>query len=189
MKKYLYLTKPEWADAWVNGGKIPLNLATAYKRMDRDGIYTPDEGIIYETTHDVDAIDPRYLQFGETFKDCSVGGIYVNGVLVVPPVSGSRYEDDGVILSLCNVRDDEIKKRLNKQVGVEILDVYKLKEVIDSQLKVNSDAKSCSYTSGHIRNHFTKSEKDSWQNEFRLFWSIQGPVEVELPSGIASVIP
>ena len=28
MKKYLYLTKHEWCNTWVNGGIIPINPAS-----------------------------------------------------------------------------------------------------------------------------------------------------------------
>lgn len=188
MKKYLYLTKPEWAEAWVNGGSIPLNQATAYKRMDRDGIYTPDEGLIYESTHDVDKFDPTIINMQGQFKNITIGSITVGGEVVLSGFNGSRYEDDGVILSLCNVMDISIQKKLNKLVCVEISDFNELKRVIDEQLKVQSEAKSCKYTSGHNRNHFLKSEKDSWQNEFRFFWPIKGPVKVELPPGIAKIL-
>ena len=32
--------------------------------------------------------------------------------------------------------------------------------------------KDCAYTDGHQRNHFLKSTKDAWQDEFRIFWNV-----------------
>ncbi|HDS9898497.1 TPA: hypothetical protein QH942_002777 [Klebsiella aerogenes] len=188
MKKYLYLTQPEWAGAWVNGGEIPLNLATAYKRMDRDGIYTPDEGLIDDTTHDIQLFDPAIIQFGGDFKNVSIGGITVGGEVVFSNFNGSRYADDGVILSLCNQKDASIKDRLRKSVCVEIISIDVLKRELDNQFGVVSEARNCEYTNTHNRGHFLKSEQDSWQDEFRLFWKKDGPLRAMLPSGIGKIV-
>ncbi len=187
MRKYLYLTRPDWCNAWVNGGVVPLNPASFYRSADRDGIYTPDENVIYDGTHDI-RILPGVNIMGKniTLRNvCALGpdGRYaeIKGTAHV-----ARYEiEDGVILSLCNKKSNAIAKRLGKNAAVRINNIDYLKSVLDEQLGVKSIAKSCEYTFHHNRNHFLKSIKDSWQHEFRLFWNHQARVEVELPKGIA----
>ncbi|QFT55396.1 hypothetical protein [Microbulbifer sp. THAF38] len=183
MYKYLYLTHPEWASAWVSGGKIPLNPASAYKKMDREGIYTPDENLIYESTHDLESFG--HLIKVDGVRDLKIGKIVENGRTIAENVRASKYHEDGVILSLCNRKSKEIAKKLNKKACVKILDVDVLKKVIDDQLGKVSIAKCCEYTASYNRNHFLKSTEDEWQDEFRLFWDHQERIEVTLPKGIA----
>lgn len=187
MDKYLYLNFPEWKDAWINGGKIPLNPASVYKRMDRDGIYTPDENLIYESTHDLKLLEPM-VKIGVGSKNISIGKLVNNGVTVAENVQASIYEEDGVILSLCNRKSKSIARELKKQACVKILDLEFLKAVIDEQLGKVSIAKPCTYTTSYERNHFLKSTKDEWQDEYRLFWDHQEKVEIILPKGIAKSI-
>lgn len=187
MEKYLYLNFPEWKDAWINGGKIPLNPASVYKRMDRDGIYTPDENLIYESTHDLDQLEP-IVKVGVGARNVSIGKIISNGVTIAENVQASRYEEDGVILSLCNRKSKSIAKKLKKQACVKIINFELLKKAIDEQLGKVSIAKPCKYTDSYERNHFLKSTEDEWQDEFRLFWDHQEKVEIILPKGIAKSV-
>tara|TARA_R110000772_G_scaffold85933_2_gene180307 strand:+ start:1729 stop:2298 length:570 start_codon:yes stop_codon:yes gene_type:complete len=187
MEKYLYLTFPKWKDAWIHGGKIPLNPASVYKRMDRDGIYTPDENLIYKSTHDLDQLKGA-VNIGVGCRNISIGKIVNNGVTIAENLQASKYEEDGVILSLCNRKSKKIAQKLTKQACVKILDVDLLKDVIDEQLGKLSIAKACRYTKSYERNHFLKSSEDEWQDEYRLFWNHQERVEIVLPKGIAKSI-
>ena len=186
MSKYLYLTCPDWAKAWVNGGKVPLNPASVYKRMDREGIYTPDENLIYESTHDLQLLHPAVKIEGS--KNVSIGKVVINGITVAENVIASKYEEDGIILSLCNRKSKDIAHKLNKTACVKILDIDHLKNILDDQLGKVSIAKECEYTASYERNHFLKSTEDQWQDEFRLFWDHQTRVQVILPKGIAKRI-
>ncbi|WJG10367.1 hypothetical protein [Aliiglaciecola sp. LCG003] len=191
MEKYLYLTWPEWVDAWVNGGKIPLNPASVYKRMDRDGIYTPDENLIYESTHPIDQMNPA-IYVANNVQNVTVGAsvFECGNVRQEFPANYIKdfYQGDGVILSLCNRKSNSIAERLRKRAAVKIFNVAYLKAVIDEQLGKKSIAKPCEYTSSHNRNHFLKSVADQWQDEYRFFWDHQERVEVELPKGMAKRI-
>lgn len=187
MEKYLYLTFPEWKDAWINGGMIPLNPASEYRRLDRDGIYTPDENLIYESTHEHKSLEP-VVRIEGNCRGVSIGTIINNGVVIARNVEISKYEEDGVILSLCNRKSKSIARKLKKQACVKILDVEYLKSIIDAQLEKESISKPCEYTDTHKRNHFLKSKEDEWQDEYRLFWDHFERVEVMLPKGIAKSV-
>ena len=184
MHKYLYLTYPEWANAWTEGGIIPINLASSYKSTDRDGIYTPDETIIDHSSIDKSVLEPAI----------SIEGNHRNIVITNPQIAGktlpsrielTRYEDDELILSFCNKKSNFIARELGKRACVKILSIDKLKEAIDKQLGAEGIAKDCMYTSTRNRDHFTKSMEDCWQEEYRIFWNIKTTREVILPKGIA----
>lgn len=185
MEKYLYLTKESWVDAWVNGGSVPLFLASTYRKREREGIYTPDENLIVQTNLDPKLIPPEFFSEDLQVKNLNFHGNMVNGVLA-PNITGDRYQEDGVILSLSNVKSLVICQRLKKAACVAISEVDLLKAVIDKQLGIEGIAGPCKYTSDHNRNHFLKSIDDAWQEEFRLFWLIPNKVNIELPPGIAT---
>lgn len=163
---------------------MPLRLASTYKRMEREGIFTPDENLIYESTHDLEKIK-HVVRVGNDVRGLSIGRIEVGDEVVAENLKASRYEEDGVILSLCNRKSSLIAVQMKKAACVKIFDVEFLKSVIDKQLGIEGDAKPCEYTAGYERNHFLKSDKDKWQDEFRIFWRHQCDVEVQLPPGIA----
>ncbi len=74
----------------------------------------------------------------------------------------------------------------NKKAVVEILDVEGLRNALDRQIGVECVMRHCEYTETENRNTFLKSTKDSWQDEFRLFWKdVEGPMQVLLPPGTA----
>lgn len=186
-KVYLYLTKPEWADAWLNGGDIPISLASSYRSDDRGGVHTLDENRIHQSP--VDFAELRTL--GLNLDD--VKGVTFRNVVVddyhIPDFSGADfYKDDGLILSFCNVADRTILTRLEKAVCVVISDIHGLKQLIDNQLGNVGEAGYCEYTSDHQRNHFLKSAEDQWQEEYRLFWPIKEPTTVTLPPGVARLV-
>lgn len=41
---YLYLTELKWVKAWINGGEMPISLASTYLYDKRGGILTPKVG-------------------------------------------------------------------------------------------------------------------------------------------------
>ena len=189
MYKYLYLTKTEWADTWINGGDIPISLASTYLHDEREGILTPDENLIHESPVDIKSLSPL-VNFGEgggvksfTMTNCSV-----NGVSMPDIVDAKYYSEDGLILSFCNSLDESIAKRLGKQCCVKVSKLKEFRKVIDKQLGVKGVMQSCEYTDNHERNHFLKSTDDAWQDEFRLFWRYQNNTTVTIPQGHAKLV-
>lgn len=189
MHKYLYLTHAEWASAWVNGGVVPLSLASKYKSMEREGIYTPDENLIHESNVDLMSLKGA-VSFGENpnvrnfnFIGCRLGGIQVPDV-----IGASLYMEDGLIQSFCNVFDVGIANRLGKTACVRIRNIEKLRKYMDKRLGRRSRFGDCEYTRDHRRNHFLKSIDDDWQQEYRFFWPKKDSCSVELPVGVAEVV-
>lgn len=190
MKVYLYLEKEEWAEVWVNGGEIPINLASAYRSDERTGTMTPDENLIHESNVDLMSLSPM-IHFGKNanIKNLSILNSSINGKLI-PDISNAHYyREDGLILSFCNHLSPETAHKFGKAICVEILDIRKTKREIDEQLGVTGNMKKCSYTDDHQRNHFLKHKDDSWQDEFRIFWKSQrGRTWVNIPSGTAKIV-
>ncbi|NMY89784.1 hypothetical protein [Pseudomonas oryzihabitans] len=169
MKKYLYLTEVSWADAWVGGGKVPVSMASKYKREDRTTIYTPDENLIHDSPVDLKSLHP-FISIEGNVKNLSITNSTFNGKRVPDIVNASYYVEDGGVLSFCDVFSPEIAQRFEKSACVEIGDVIKLKRWLDKRLGLKSIAASCEYTLDHRRSHFLKHDADSWQQEYRLFW-------------------
>lgn len=186
MEKYLYLREIEWALSWVQGGEVPLKCASAYKKDERGGIYTPDENLIDNSSHDIS-------QFEHLFKmsagKLSVGKLIENGKEFPSELRFDRKIEDGLVLCLANRRSNYIAKKLKKKACVKIIDVDALKNCLDEQIGIISKMDACKYTQGHLRNHFLKSSLDSWQEEFRLFWPHAKPCVVNIPSNIALHVP
>lgn len=182
---YLYLRESEWIDAWINGGIIPINPASTYLSMERKGIMTPDETLIYESTHDVESW-PGFIEMDDV-SDITFGSVRLNGKLMGTNIHiKEKRREDGVILSFCNHFSPETAKRLDgKKACVEIVDMELLKSSISKQLGVDCQSGNCQYSESHNRNHFLKSINDKWQDEFRLFWNYPRPIKVEIPKGIA----
>lgn len=189
MHKFLYLTQIEWTSTWVNGGAVPLSLASTYKRMDRDGIYTPDENLIHDSTVDLRTLSPL-ISFGDnpSVRSFTATGNYVNGVRLPDVKDANFYTEDGLIQSFCNVLDIGIAQRFGKAACVRIHDIDKLRKYLDKRLGRRSRFGNCEYTHDHQRNHFLKSKDDSWQQEYRFFWPNKEACSVELPAGIAEVV-
>jgi len=185
MHKFLYLREKSWIESWVNGGHIPISLASRYVSNDRVGIMTPDEKRIYKSRYN----RAQLANAGLMMINCK------NIVITNHIGDGERldtvhsdYEEDGAILSFCDVFDLDIALRLKKKACVKIKSINRLKHHIDKQAPCISVVSSCQYTLGHDRNHFLKSNEDSWQREFRMFWGVRTEFTVKLPSGIAEVV-
>lgn len=189
MHKFLYLTHVEWTDAWVNGGVVPISLASKYKRLDRDGIYTPDENLIHDSAIDLLTLSP-FISFGEnpSVRNLTFTGNTCNGMPLPNVRNASLYSEDGLIQSFCNVFDLHVADRFEKNACVRIFDIDRLRKLLDKRLGRKSQYGDCRYTRDHQRGHFLKSEKDSWQSEYRFFWPERDEASVTLPAGIAEVV-
>ena len=186
MEKYLYLSELSFVSPWVEGGSVPLKSASTYKSIERQGIYTPDENLIDTSTHDIGLFGGAVVIENSTVN--FFGGS-INGEPLPDQMTIDRKTEDGLVLCLANRRSNYIAKKLNKKACVKILDMHKLKIVLDEQIGIVSIMDSCSYTKTHHRNHFLKSELDAWQEEYRLFWPGAGSTNVNIPRGIAIQIP
>ena len=187
MHKFLYLTKKEWVDVWVNGGEIPISLASSYLSKNRDGTLTPDENLIHESPVDLKSLSPG-IHIGGNVKDITITNSFINGKRVPDIISGNYFTEDGLIFSFCNVFDKDIAHRLNKEACVRLNNLEKLRRKIDKQLGSKGVMKECEYTNDHQRNHFLKSTKDSWQQEFRIFWKYPKNKIVTIPSGHGELV-
>lgn len=187
MEKFLYLTKADWADAWIKGGQIPISLASSYLSDSRDGILTPDENLVHDSTYPI----PDFRQFGIHFnnvKSITMSGNKFNGKKIPDVKNASYYKEDGLILSFCDELDAKIAHRMGKKVCVKILDMECLKTVLDKEVGSKGIMKGCTYTKGFQRDHFLKSTEDSWQKEFRIFWPKNKSFWVNIPSNIGELV-
>jgi hypothetical protein len=189
MSLYLYLNEHWHADTWVGGGKIPINPASVYRSMEREGIFTPDENLIHKSEVDLMGLSP-FLNIapGAEVRGLTMTNCRMNGVRVPDVKDAQYYFDDGLILSFSSRLTHVLARKMKKKACVRILDMTNLKANLDEQLGATSEAAYCQYTTGHERNHFLKSELDSWQSEFRLFWPITTKVEVLVPTGTAELV-
>ncbi|NQD36081.1 hypothetical protein HPT27_03530 [Permianibacter sp. IMCC34836] len=189
MEKYLYLTKVEWADAWISGGIIPLFLASTYKNDTRVGTKTPDENLVHESPIDLKSLSPIiHIGDGANVRGLTITNSYFNGQRIPDIVNANYYTDDGLTLSLSNSFSEEIARKLGKAACVKIYNVEKLRRVIDKQLGFKGVMGSCEYTSSHQRNHFLKSTEDAWQNEYRIFWRHPKNRTVRVPAGNSELV-
>lgn len=196
MKTYLYLGEKQWADAWVNGGRIPIKPASNYLSNERVGVMTPDENLIH--TGEVPLPSLRQYGFDLSGRNITLSNNKVithnpdgsTTVTKVPDLTnGSYYKEDGLILSFCNHLSPDTAHRFGKVICVEIADIRKTKKEIDKQLGITGEMKKCTYTGDHQRNHFLKFQDDAWQDEFRIFWlSQRGETWVTVSPGTAKIV-
>jgi len=189
MYKYLYLTKEVWADTWINGGEIPISLASTYLHDEREGTLTPDENLIHESPVDIKSLSPM-ISFGKgggvkglTMTNCSI-----NGGRIPEIIDANYYTEDGLVLSLCNSLNEAIANKLGKECCIRVSNLKHFRKIIDKQLGVKGEMKECTYTDNHERNHFLKSTEDAWQDEFRIFWKYQKNEIVKIPKGYAKLV-
>jgi hypothetical protein len=188
-EKYLYLSKREWADAWINGGEVPIALASTYKRDHRFGTLTPDETVIHESAVDLTKLSPMvHMGPGAGVRNFTMVGCRFNGHRIPDIKRASYYTNDGCILSFCNNYSREVGRKLGKAVCIKVLDVQQLFTHLSEQLGCEGAMDVCQYTSDHRRNHFLKSVEDAWQDEFRMFWPLNNPATVRIPSGTAEFV-
>lgn len=114
---YLYLETMKYAENWINGEKIPIKLASCYRKNERNGIYTPDENIISSLNQPM----PEYQMVTESspiLKTFGVFGMDSTGK------RGKMQWSDGYILSFCREKSKIIKNRLGKKICVQINDIF-----------------------------------------------------------------
>ena len=75
-----------------------------------------------------------------------------------------------------------------KEACVRIDDIERLKRDLDGQIGCEGRMESCRYTNDHQRDHFLKSIDDSWQYEYRIFWSHTESRAVWIQPGTARLI-
>ncbi len=184
---YVYLPQATYVNTWVSGGRLPLSLASKYKAVERHGALTPDENLIHHATGNAlpvlreFGIDPN--RGSEVVNSLFIGS---SGLVVVDRVAIR----DGLVLCFSKTLSSVVAGRFYRKLCVRLDDVKSLKRILDDQLGSVSQAASCDYVNDYTRDHFVKSERDSWQDEFRLFWpEIQTASTVVLPAGVATQVP
>ncbi len=187
MVVFAYLASAAHVRTWVSGGSLPLALASKYKADERRGAFTPDENLIHHATHD--AI-PVMREFGiDPHQGMKVTNSLFFGVTAGLVKVQQVAIEDGLVLCFSKTLSSAVAGRFYRNFCVRVDDVLALKGIIDSQLRSVGEAKLCNYVKDHTRDHFIKSDKDAWQDEFRLFWSeIKGESSVVLPPGIATEV-
>lgn len=193
MELFVYLNKEEWADAWVNGGEVPINTASYYSSDSRGGVFTPDENFTVESSSSFESMPlvSFSVSNGGSIKNVSVTNCSgPNGP--IPDYYLNEYSHwDGWIMCFCTKQSGRIARKFGgKKACVQIIDFNRLKSSLDEQVGLVSEAKHCQYTKGHRRGHFIKSDEDSWQKEYRLFWkSLDAETRmVQLPPGIGKLL-
>jgi len=191
MDLYIYLQKRDHANTWVNGGQVPIHPASKYRDSERKGVKTPDENQLIEISGEgnksgiTDVVNQViHNPLGTTIVN---GSIYNGNQIVAKDIIYKKQYEDGVILSLSDTLSPDIFIKLdNREAVVKIIDINKLKSIIDDQIGIISDSGICLYTSTDERNHFKKHIEDSWQREYRFIWTgLSETKYVEIPQGIA----
>jgi hypothetical protein len=195
-KIYLYLEKREFVQTWINGGEIPISLASKYKNVERIGINTPDELTQrdYQGIKKLDDINclinlDVFDENSESTIIFNIGKIVKSGNVIGTNVKVHQFSEDAGILCFSTKLCSDLAKKLDKNYCVEIQDIDSLCKIIDGQLGDNGVHKACIYTFDEKRNHFLKSSKDEWQQEYRIIWKkVTKETWVKIPDGVAEEI-
>lgn len=201
MKLYLYLTQKEWSKTWIEGGRIPITLASKYLSDDRLGTKTPDENnqrILKNLGEENIAVLGNMDSIPTIAKsnfNIKIGTMRIGDKVVAKDVEYKRRYEDGYILSFSTKLDNKIMQRLGKSACVEIMDYEKLFANLDKQMEGSDGVHdSCKYSAGNNRNVFLKSTKDEWQQEYRFYWKIDHQKEIKetieliIPTHTAKII-
>ena len=185
---YLYLTYPEWCEAWINGGSVPLSLASKYLSSERTGVKTPDE--VHQVRWDganqsqlAGLIGIEGSARDIRFINCSLNG------RVIPDTRIDIFQEDALILCLSTKRSKDIQDRLNKSCCVEIAEFDSLLMAVKDQFGDRMLYGPVRYTTSEERSHFMKSQADSWMQEYRIaIPSASSDMNLILPQGIGKPI-
>ena len=200
--KYVYLAKSEFVNTWVNGGQLPIQPASAYwaSEENRKGAFTPDELLIQDSPYPLDWL--RTYSPNITITGCSIrqeDGSFAK----IPDVHKAKYYyQDGLVLCLSNSICRSRAIRIGEPYGprpfvVKVDKVPELFGLLSEQLGIWGSIGPCKYTDHHNRNAFLKSNIDSWQDEFRMYWPINSSFDssgelatqyVEFPPGFGSLV-
>jgi len=110
---YLYLSKPEWANAWIDGGTVPLFLASKYLDSERKGVMTPDE--VNQERWD-GANEDDLVGLIKIEGDCSnikLTGCSINGRMM-PDTRIDKFREDSFIQSFSTELSSSVMARLDK---------------------------------------------------------------------------
>lgn len=187
---YVYLTRPEWAEPWINGGKIPLNPARNYLSSERNGTKTPDELRQRFVLGDGgDAVESIESLFGNS---CT----WITNSRIKSPDGQSKFVNyaatsikDSLILCFSLSLSKTIMHRLGKQCVLQVPNMEELRLVISDQLHLPGHYERVRYTKGFDRSHCVKGWEDRWQVEARLYWEtdILEPYWVNIPGGAVRI--
>lgn len=182
---YLYLNESAYVATWVSGGSAPLNLASTYRSIEREGVFTPDEVQQYLVRGMAEEDFAGIAKFDGCknvhFIDCTVDGKEIEHGSI------SKYEEDALLLCLSYTASDALMSKLGKAACVEITNFDALLTSLNEQLGIDAEFGPITYTEGSDRDHFTKSAADRWQDEYRLAWIAEEnqPQIVQIPRGVA----
>ena len=86
IQKFVYLENEVYSNTWINGGKIPIKLASSYKSEERKANFTPDENLIYNTNHSLDILKP-FINIEEScsIKNININNTFMNGKRIPEP--------------------------------------------------------------------------------------------------------
>lgn len=96
MPKYLFLNEDWHADSWVNGGEVPLSMASNYRDTERGGVRTPDENV--HSTFDTDIRDHGFHADNIVVHNMLV----IGGGLPLESITGSRRLQDALVWCVTN---------------------------------------------------------------------------------------
>ena len=185
---YLYLERQEYVETWLNGGEIPLYMASKYKSSDRKGVNTPDEVIQRQSEGMFDQKNFNKIINLENAKGkikIKIGLVQLGNEIIGENISINQNFEDVLLFCVSTELSNLISRKLNKPYCVEIIDFQKLKSIMDKQIGIIGNNDICRYTKENNRNHFLKSKEDVWQKEYRIIWkNIKGEKSITIPSGI-----
>ena len=193
MNLFKYLEREEFAETWVNGGIVPISLASTYRAVERNGNSTPDEvlqqkfsgyGMPQLLQSGIVGVAPDFMGTATLHNVTFAGHPTLSRPLTV---NGSfrRAEEDGLVDCHATVLDRDLMRKLGKSCAVEVTKVEGLWDNFDEQIGHKSIRRPIRYVRGMERGHFAKSRCDSWQHEFRAVWVFPNcaTVEVSVPAG------
>ncbi|WP_169568165.1 hypothetical protein [Sneathiella limimaris] len=200
MEKYLHLSEGAHATTWVNGGSIPLKVASTYYEQERHGTQTLDEGLTIQGIEVSQSIRNPVVRDGNRvsvgplnlkakkvlIENCTFENTYSPFEGIIERMHVGRVETwDGLVFCCSNRYSVPTALKFKKHYCVKILDIDALKKVLDNAVGDQSNQGPCNYVHGISRDPFTKSIEDKWQNEYRLFWPDKENTWVDIPSGLA----
>lgn len=206
MKFYKYLPKKEYISTWLDGGIIPLKLASSFYSIERDKTKTPDENQIRELKSKMspDQFNKEYsriVQIGnlenltEARMNLNISGnkiILDNKVIDDGSTIYQSTMIDGYIMCFSCTLSSDIANKFDMPFVVEITDMNNLKKRINQELSLPFNEGLCEYTTSINRNVFLKGRDDKWQDEYRFFWQTDNNADqeifVEIPKGIAKIV-
>lgn len=194
---YKYLPKKEFISTWLDGGIIPLKLASSFFSTERSKTQTPDENRIInlKTKLSDDDFNRSYKISTTTNLNIQISGnrIIKNGILVDDGSTNFKQKMiDGYVMSFSTKLSRQIANKFEMPFVIKITDLEKLKNTINAQISLPFSEGLCSYTSKIDRCVFLKGIDDEWQREYRFFWKVNNSssneVFIEIPKNIAKQV-